>query len=109
MALAETVPTSDGADYAFDCNNFQIPLGTARGFECKASMLNCKKIWQVAAVKRTENEIKSIISMASKEFAGTRLMNMAMRTINACSSCQKSGGWFWWRATFASVKLFSQP
>ena len=109
MALAEIMPTSDWAGQAFNCNNFSAPQEMARGFGCKASMLNCKGSWPLAAVNRTGSETESAFPGVNEEFSGTPRLNEAMGMGYAFSSPHGSGGWFLWPATSASVKFFSQP
>ena len=109
MALAKTMPTSDWIDQSFKCNNFSAPQEMARGFDCKASMLNCKGSWPLAAVNRTGSETESAFPGVNEEFSGTPRLNEAMGMGYAFSSPHGSGGWFLWPATSASVKFFSQP
>jgi hypothetical protein len=109
MALAEIMPTSDWAGQAFNFNNFSAPQEMARGFDCKASMLNCKCSWPLAAVNRNGSGTESAFPGVNEEFSGTPRLNEAMGMGYAFSSPHGSGGWFLWPATSASVKFFSQP
>ena len=108
LALAKTMPTPDGTGQTFNCNNFSASQGMARGFDCKASMLNCKCSWQLAAVNRTGSETESVFPVANEEFSGTPRLNPAMGMGYAFSRRHGSDGWFLWPVTLTCVKIFYQ-
>ena len=72
------MPTPDGTGQTFNCNNFSASQGMARGFDCKASMLNCKCSWQLAAVNRTGSGTESVFPGVNEEFSDTLRLNPAM-------------------------------
>jgi hypothetical protein len=72
------MPTPDGTGQAFNCNGFSASQEMARGFDCKASMLNCKCSWPLAAVKRIGSETESVFLGVNEEFSGTPRLNPAM-------------------------------
>ena len=80
----------------------------ARGFDSKASMLNGKCSWQLAAVNRTGNGTESMFPAANEEFSGTPRLNPAMGMGYAFSRRHGSGGWFLWPVITISVKFFIQ-
>jgi len=89
-------------------HTFSAPQEKARGFDCKASMLNCKGSWRLAAVNRTESRIESAFPGVNEEFSGTPRLNPAMGMGYAFSGLHGSGGWFLWPVIPISVKFFIQ-
>jgi hypothetical protein len=108
MALAKTMPTPDGTAQAFNCNGFSAPQEMAHGFDCKASMLNCKGSWPLTAVNRTESRIESAFPGVNEKFSVFPRLNPAMGMGYAFCDLPGSGGWFLWPVTPTSVKFFIQ-
>ena len=108
MALAKPMPRLDWTDQAFNYSNFSAPQEKARGFDGKASMLNCKGSWPLAAVNRTGSETESAFPGVNEEFSGTPRLNPAMGMGYAFSGLHGSGGWFLWPVIPISVKFFIQ-
>jgi len=91
MALAKPMPRLDWTDQAFNYSNFSAPQEKARGFDGKASMLNCKGSSQLAAMNRTGSGIKSVFPVANEEFLGTPRLDPAMGMGYAFSRRHGSG------------------
>ena len=89
-------------------HNFSAPQERARGFDCKASMLNGKGAWPLAAVNWTGSVAESVFPVANEEFSGTSRLNPAMGMGYAFCDLHGSGGWFLWPVTPTSVKFFIQ-
>jgi hypothetical protein len=109
MALAETMPMSDATGQTFNCNGFSASQELARGFDCKASMLNCKGSWPLTTANRTGSWIESVFPRVNEGFSETPRPNPALGTGYAFSRRHGSGGWFLWPVTPTSVKFFIQP
>jgi hypothetical protein len=105
--------SGDHANVGWDRPNLQLhtfsaPQEKARGFDCKASMLNCKGSWRLAAVNRTGGETESVFHGVNEEFSGAPRLNPAMGMGYAFSRRHGSGGWFLWPVTPTSVKFSNQ-
>ena len=103
------MPTPEGTGQTFNCNGFSAAQEMARGFDCKASMLNCKGSWPLAAGNRTGSGTEYVFPVANEEFSGTPRLNPAMGMGYAFCDLHGSGGWFLWPVTPTSVKFLSQP